>query len=312
MLAGMGTASCELLISNSGLSDGPDASTPSSDSDAPTPLSDSPAADALPPESDVRVDGDDASTPDPTNEAAPSGSDAAVDAEAALPEAQPDAQPDALVEGASDDARAQVDAAAFVQMASATPSGSVQLVSAAFPHVQSAGDLNVVVIGWGDSTDSVMRVSDTVGNSYDLAIGPTRSNAVSQSIYYAKTISSAAANAVHVQFKLPVPKLDLRVLEYAQLDPIAPLDAVAGQSGFGGAPTSGPAVTHTAGEIIFGAGTTTDSFSDPGVPFTLRALTANGNIVEDRSVWSVGGYAADAVLSNGADWVMQAVTFRRR
>jgi hypothetical protein len=309
MLAGMGTASCELLFPNSGLSDGPDASSPSSDSpDAPTPVSDSPATDALPPESDVGADGDDASMPDPTNEAAPSGSDAAVDAEAALPEAQPDAQ----VEGASDDARAQVDAAAFVQMASATPPGSVQLVSAAFPHAQSAGDLNVVVIGWGDSTDSVMRVSDTAGNSYDLGIGPTRSNAVSQSIYYAKTISSAAANAVHVQFKLPVPKLDLRVLEYAQLDPIAPLDAVAGQSGFGGVPTSGPAVTHTAGEIIFGAGTTTDSFSDPGVPFTLRALTADGNIVEDRSVGSLGGYAADAVLSNGADWVMQAVTFRRR
>jgi hypothetical protein len=226
----------------------------------------------------------------------------------------PEAQPDGMVDGGSDDARGSVDAGkvAYVQIATATPSGFVQSASATFPRSQSAGDLNVVVVGWGDVTDSVMQVSDITGNTYDLAIGPTRTTGVSQSIYYAKNISAAATNTVRVQFKLAVPRLDLRVVEYGELDTVAPLDTVAGQSGFGGMPTSGSTTTHTAGEIIFGAGTTTDSFSDPGLRFTLRVLTADGDIVEDRPVGSVGDYEVDAVLTNWADWVMQAVTFRRR
>jgi hypothetical protein len=218
------------------------------------------------------------------------------------------------MDSASDDARVGLDAGkvACVQIATATPPGFVQYASAIFPRSQSAGDLNVVVVGWGDATASVTQVSDMTGNTYDLAIGPTRTAGVAQSIYYAKNISAAATNTVRVQFKVAVPRLDLRVVEYGEIDTVAPLDAVAGQSGFGGMPTSGSTTIHTAGEIIFGAGTTTDSFSDPGLRFTLRVLTADGDIVEDRLAGSVGDYAVDAVLTNGSDWVMQVVTFRRR
>jgi len=314
VFACMGTASCELLFSNSGLGNDPAAS----------PAPSGAAGDAAPPpETTLMVGNADANTQDPASDADPTGSDVvplssdgpAVEAQAAPPEAQPEAQPDGMGDGASDDATVNIDAGArvaFVQMATATPTGANLYASAAFPTAQSAGDLNVVVIGWGDSTDSVMRVTDTAGNTYDLAIGPTRATGVSQSIYYAKSIVAAAANAVRVQFKVAVPKLDLRVVEYAELDPVAPLDTVAGQSGFSGAPTSGTAATHTAGEMIFGAGTTTDTFSYPGLTFTLRVLTANGNLVEDRPAASVGQYSADAVMTNQADWVMQVVTFRRR
>ena len=295
----------------SGLTDGPDASPAASGS---------PAADASPADSST---GDDPSVSElgsdaisPRDDAAPTNGEAGgsdsfseyTDVAAA------EAQQGGMVDGAPDDARVGVDAGkvAYVQIATATPPGFVQSASANFPRSQSAGDLNVIVVGWGDSTDSLMQVSDTAGNAYDLAIGPTHTTGASQSIYYAKNISAAAANTVHVQFKLAVARLDLRVVEYAELDTVAPLDAVAWQSGFGGTPTSGPAATHTASEIIFGAGTTTDSFSNPGLHFTLRVLTADGDIVEDRPVGSVGEYAADGVLTNGTDWVMQVVTFRRR
>jgi hypothetical protein len=42
-----------------------------------------------------------------------------------------------------------------------------------FPAAQTAGDLNVVVVGWYDTTTSVTSVTDTAGNQYVLALGPT-------------------------------------------------------------------------------------------------------------------------------------------
>ena len=65
-----------------------------------------------------------------------------------------------------------------------------------FTATQVAGDLNVVVVGWNDSTATVSTVTDTSGNTYTLAVGPTVvSGTLSQSIYYAKNIAAAAAGA---------------------------------------------------------------------------------------------------------------------
>ena len=61
-----------------------------------------------------------------------------------------------------------------------------RLRSASLTRVpQTAGDLNVVVVGWNDSTSVVNSVADSHGNNYTLAVGPTRvSGFLSQSIYY--------------------------------------------------------------------------------------------------------------------------------
>jgi hypothetical protein len=64
-------------------------------------------------------------------------------------------------------------AVSFAQVAAATPQGSVQEVTVAYPGPQSTGDLNIVVVGWNDATSTVQLVSDSVGNPYTLAIGPT-------------------------------------------------------------------------------------------------------------------------------------------
>jgi hypothetical protein len=45
----------------------------------------------------------------------------------------------------------------------------------AYTSVQAAGDLNVVIVGWNNSTSTVKSVADTAGNSYSVAIGPTAS-----------------------------------------------------------------------------------------------------------------------------------------
>ena len=84
----------------------------------------------------------------------------------------------------------------YVQGNYATPQTPQTTVNVTFTAAQAAGDLNVVVVGWNDSTATVSSVSDSKGNVYTRAVGPTVvSGALSQSIYYAKNIASAAAGA---------------------------------------------------------------------------------------------------------------------
>src|ERR1700722_18077060 len=82
----------------------------------------------------------------------------------------------------------------YVQGNSATPQTPQTSVAVTFTVAQAAGDLNVVAVGWNDSTATVNSVKDKSGNTYALAVGPTiQSGAASQSIYYAKNIVAAAA-----------------------------------------------------------------------------------------------------------------------
>ncbi|HLH34420.1 MAG TPA: hypothetical protein VKX41_07085, partial [Alloacidobacterium sp.] len=84
----------------------------------------------------------------------------------------------------------------YVQGSYATPQSPQTTVSVKFNAAQIAGDLNVVVVGWNDSTATVAGVTDTAGNVYTRAVGPTAISGVeSQSIYYAKNIAAAAAGA---------------------------------------------------------------------------------------------------------------------
>ena len=74
---------------------------------------------------------------------------------------------------------------AFVQTNYATPQSPVSSVSVPFSGAQSAGNLSVVVVGWNDTTAQVVSVTDTKGNAYQLAVGPTTvAGALTQSIHY--------------------------------------------------------------------------------------------------------------------------------
>ena len=79
---------------------------------------------------------------------------------------------------------------AFVQTNAATPQSSPTSVAVPFTSAQSGGNLNVVVVGWNSSTGQVLSVTDTVGNTYVSAVGPTVfAGFATQSIYYAANIA---------------------------------------------------------------------------------------------------------------------------
>src|SRR5258707_13310727 len=82
----------------------------------------------------------------------------------------------------------------FVQVNAATPQTPQVSVPVAYKGAQTAGNLNVVAVGWSDTTHTVASVKDTGGNNYVLAVGPTGKGGkpMSQSNYYGKNNVGAA------------------------------------------------------------------------------------------------------------------------
>jgi hypothetical protein len=198
----------------------------------------------------------------------------------------------------------------FVQVNYKTSISASSLVTP-YPSVQTAGNLNIVVVGWNDTSSVVTSVTDSNRNTYALAIGPTAGTALTQSIYYAKNIA-AGSNTVTVTFNKVASYPDVRVLEYSGADAANPLDVTAAAVGTGLAANSGSALTTSVNELIFGAGMTFDLFNASGSGFSKRVITNFGDIAEDATVAATGRYGATATARASAPWVMQMATFRTK
>ena len=177
-----------------------------------------------------------------------------------------------------------------------------------YTAAQTAGNLNVVAVMWGDTTSTVSSVTDSKGNTYALAVGPTKATGLTSAIYYAKNIAGGS-NTVTVKFNQTASYPNVNVLEYSGLDTANPLDVRAAATGSGTTANSGSATTTSANELIVGAGNPTSVFTAAGSGFTSRIINAFGGISEDKIVSSTGSYNATATLTSGT-WVMQMATFR--
>jgi chitodextrinase len=219
----------------------------------------------------------------------------------------PEAEPTEIVR------QAAVSTPAFVQRNSSDPQSPVTSLAVPFTAAQTAGNLNVVIVGWNDTTAQVVSVTDTKGNTYVRAVGPTTSTNVTQSIYYAKNIVAAAANAnsVTVTFNVAAQFVDIRQLEYSGIDPVNPVDVVATGSG-NSASSSTTAVTTTAATDLLVAGNMVHTWTTgAGSGFTNRVITnPDSDLAEDRVVTAVGSYSATAPLGQSGIWIMQMVAFR--
>ena len=196
------------------------------------------------------------------------------------------------------------------------PAAPAQTVTVPYNAAQTSGNLNLVIVGWNDATSQVSSVTDSSGNSYSLAVGPTILSTVngeplSQSIYYAKNIAASGANVVTVTFNAPaVYYPDIRVLEYSGVDPVNPLDVIASASGNSATSNSGAVTTTSATDLLVGANTVFTGTLGAGSGFTLRLDTSDGDIAEDLVVTSAGSYSAGAPLNPAGGWVMQMVALR--
>ncbi|MGA8215545.1 MAG: hypothetical protein WB799_18250 [Candidatus Sulfotelmatobacter sp.] len=198
---------------------------------------------------------------------------------------------------------------AFFQVKPFTPR-SASSDSITYNKSQSAGDLNIVVVGWHDITSTIVSVQDSNGNTYQLGAPLMRSGkgatALSQAIYYASNIVGGT-NTVTITFNQAAYGADIRMLEYSG---VQTLDAYAGAAGTGTLAKSGSAVIHASNELIFGADLVTTVTSGPGTGFTSRVITSgDGDIAEDEIVNMQGSYGATAPLTTSGGWIMQMLSF---
>jgi Galactose oxidase-like, Early set domain/IPT/TIG domain len=195
----------------------------------------------------------------------------------------------------------------FAQVAAATPQSATSSVTVTFPQNQTAGDLNVVVVGWNDSTSTVKSVTDSAKNTYSPAIGVTSGTNLRQSIYYASNIAGGT-NTVTVTFNQSASDPDIRILEYQGVKQV---DVTAGASGNSSTANSGSATTTSSNELIFGADIVRTGNASPGSGFTARIITTpDSDLAEDKVVTATGSNSATATLTSSGAWVMQMVTFK--
>src|SRR5437868_6045842 len=200
----------------------------------------------------------------------------------------------------------------FVQVNAATPQTATTAVVLSYAVAQTAGNLNIVAVGWDNTTSTVSSVSDSRGNAYAQAGTTVTGRGIRQAIYYAKNIA-AGSNTVTVSFNQATPFVDVRILEYSGLDTASPLDVTAVAGGSGTSANSGAATTTAANELIFGAGYTVSTFTGAGAGFTSRIITSpDSDIAEDRIMTSTGSYSASAPnTGSSAAWIMQMAAFKK-
>jgi chitodextrinase len=201
---------------------------------------------------------------------------------------------------------------AFAQQSYATPQSPQSQVSATYAGAQTAGNTNIIAVGWNDMTSSITSLIDSAGNIYQLAMATYRGNGLSQAIYYASKIKAAASgsNQVRVTFDRAATYVDLRIAEYSGLSQTSPFDAGISATGNGNIANSGFLATSTSSDLLFAAGMTWTVFNAPGAGFTRRVITVpDGDIVEDGIAGPAGSYNATASLSSGT-WILQLVAFK--
>src|SRR5262245_11244120 len=197
----------------------------------------------------------------------------------------------------------------FVQQAFTCPQTPQDQVAVDYDSAQTAGNLNILAIGWNDQGASITSVMDSAGNTYQVAVPTFRGGGLSQAIYYATNIL-AGPNTVTVRFDIPAKYVDLRVTEYSGLSHDHPFDAEASASGNGALADSGPVTTSQTNELLFGAGMTGSGFNGPADGWTLEVITTpDSDIVQDRVAAPPGTYNAPTPLGS-AGWLMQVAAFR--
>jgi hypothetical protein len=208
----------------------------------------------------------------------------------------------------------------FVQANSVQVNGiASSSVSAPFNLAQTAGDLNVVAIGWADTSATITSVTDTAGSTYTAAV-TTQGTGLTQAIWYAPNIANSGSNTVTVRFNTGPSNPDLRILEYNGVDTTSPFDGAAGAFGTGSGMDSGPVSPTSTGDMILGAGQVLGAVTpglgracgDRSCDFSTAIFTPFADNVIHAFPTVAGPFDAVATQTPNTDpWVMQVVAFRQ-
>src|SRR5262249_23794322 len=145
------------------------------------------------------------------------------------------------------------------------------------------------------------------GNVYQLAVGPTpRAEIGSQSIYYAQNVAAAGAgaNVVTVTMTSAAALAEVRAIVYQGIESVNVVDVTAHNAGSGAEADSGSVTTTYKNDLLFGATWVQAATTTPD-GMTPRLTTVSGTLMEDRTVTSIGSFAAKAVVAPPSPWIIQ-------
>ncbi len=185
-----------------------------------------------------------------------------------------------------------------------------QIVVLAVTMPQIAHDLGVVMIGWSGA-NAVSSITDTAGNSYQLAVGPTASTSMVGVIYYTCDLAAATSNTVKVAFQNPLADyMDFRIAEYSGLRTSGCLDTTSAGSGQTLQIDSGQVSTGFSHELLLATDVVLGATTAGDPSYTNRGIDGFQDVIEDRVVMTTGSFRALATQGTTGDWVMQLATFK--
>jgi hypothetical protein len=172
-----------------------------------------------------------------------------------------------------------------------------------------AGDLLVVGVNWFSQT-ATAAVSDTIGSTYQTAIGPTNWSGTKYraQLFYANGVAGGATT-VKVTLTGADSGCEVYVSEYAGVDPVSPLDQTSVLTGTADdTPDSGSKTTTFANDLLFGYAQSGGAIAGEGPGFAARS-TYHSNLVEDTIAPQTGSYSA-SFLASDSDWFAMMATFK--
>jgi hypothetical protein len=176
----------------------------------------------------------------------------------------------------------------------------------------AVGNLIVVWVFWSSTpARALTTVTDTVGNGYQRAIGPTGGigdlSAFQQEIWIAKNIKPGANVSVKAIFgAIFNDEKNIAAFEYSGADQVAPVDKTAAATGAGADASVGTPVTTAPGIVFAAAVFKNTGTSGPG--FTSRS-TLQGNAAEDESRSAPGPVSATFV-NDAQNWIAHLVAIK--
>ena len=194
----------------------------------------------------------------------------------------------------------------LVQAATNGNESSTANLSVAFTANNTAGNF-LIVTGTAARPAHNISVSDSLGNTYSVAMGPLTDTAqdVTLNIWYVP-VCKGGANTVTI-----VPSgtaaLEIHVSEWSGLATTNPVDVTAFATGTGTAVSSGSKTTTSNGDLVFGYGWVFNT-ATAGTGLTPISLV-NGDLDEYLIQTTAGSVAATFTQSSGT-WFGAMATFR--
>ncbi|MBZ5700325.1 MAG: Ig-like domain-containing protein [Acidobacteriia bacterium] len=140
--------------------------------------------------------------------------------------------------------------------------------SAQFAGSVTAGDLILVQINWNDATNSVVSVTDALGNTFSSAVGPAQqSSAESTQLFYAANVAGGTDRITVTMSGTTL--INIFIYEITGAAATNPLDVTAVGSGSGTSVTTGSVATGGANEFVFvGIGNSSAAWDSTGAGFS--------------------------------------------